>query len=328
MSGLPWGIPWPGRRSPPRQEPPTPPPAPVPPAEPEPPPYASVRRGLNLNDYHWRSPENLERVRQLGIRHIRLTAILQPWEADEHSYRAALRESADMAAEDGVRILWVLHNTTAYFRVPLDAGWWARMIGFAEWMAALPATEGIQLWNEQDQWHQAPFGAGVDLVAEDCGRHYAEFLRLAYPRIKAVRPSVQVASGGTADFPAEQRGPAFLRGMMESAPPVDAIAVHAYGPWGRVRGMLVEARQLIGDHAPLWLTETGNDRPAAFDPGYQLECWRSVLEGNGRERLAARVYPYSLVTDPADPGHGMHDVDGTPRPVWEWMRTQRPEVAR
>lgn len=52
-----------------------------------------------------------------------------------------------------------------------------------------------------------------------------------------------------------------------------------------------------------------------------------AVSAENAERLAERIYPYSLTTDRADPGHGMHDIDGAPRPVWEWMRAQRVDSA-
>src|SRR5690606_17227810 len=119
-----------------------------------------------------------------------------------------------------------------------------RMARFAAWTARLPACEAVQLWNEQDVWVQAPFGTGVGLGARECGRNYAAQLRLAYPRIKNANPRALVVSGGTADHP-DDRWRGFLRGMMEEAPPVDAVAVHAYGPWSRARGIVAEAARIV-----------------------------------------------------------------------------------
>lgn len=279
--------------------------------------------GINTNTYHWREPENLEHLRELGIRHVRVTGILQFWEGEVPSYRAYLRESAELAAQNGVLLTWVLHNSRGeVFWTGAERQWWERMASFAAWCARLPAVEAVQLWNEPDVWVQAPFGSGQRprLPAEEVGRNYARFLRFAYPRVKRAGPGVLVVSGGTADHP-DGRWKGFLSGMLETEPPVDAIGVHAYGVWGRARGIVEEAKRAVDGSAPLWVTECGNDRPERPDPAYQLECWSSVLEGNDRERLAQRIYPYTLPTDPADPGHGLFHPSGRPRPAFGWLKS-------
>lgn len=278
--------------------------------------------GMNTNTYHWREQENIDHLALLGIRHVRVTGILQFWEGEVPSYRAYMQESAELAHKNGVRLLWVLHNSRGdVFSTGVDRRWWERMASFAAWTARLPAVEGVQLWNEQDVWVQSPFGAGARprLSAEGVGRNYARFLRYAYPRIKKANPRVQVVSGGTADHP-DERWRGFMVGMMESNPSLDVVGVHAYGPWNRARGIVQEVVSTVAGQAPVWLTECGNDRPERFDPAYQLTCWRTVVEGNARERLVERVYPYTLPTDPGDPGHGLFHVAGGPRPAYRWLR--------
>lgn len=273
--------------------------------------------GLNAPTYHWREAETRGHLGALGVQYVRITAVLQAWETVP-SYGAYLRESAALAEADGVEILWVLHNADGYFRAAPGEGWEERMARFAAHVAAIPGTAAIQLWNEPDVWHQAPFGAGQDRPARECGRRYARHVAAVAAQVRAQSPGVRIVTAGTADHPSERwRG--FLAGMMESPPPCDAIGFHSYGPWERTRGRILEARSILGDHAPLWVTECGNDRPDDFDPAHQLRCWQGVVEGNERERLAERVYPYSLVTDPADPGHGLLNLDGSPRPAYTWL---------
>lgn len=280
--------------------------------------------GINSHTYHWREPEVVEQVRDLGMRHVRITGILQFWEGEVPSYRAYMRETAELAAKNGVRLLWVLHNARGkIFHTGVDRRWWERMTNFAVWTAGLPATDGVQLWNEQDMWVQAPFGSGASprASAESVGRSYADFLRMAYPRIKKAHPRVRVVSGGTADHP-DARWRGFLAGMMESRPPVDAVGFHAYGRWERVGRMLGEAEAVVDGQAPLWLTECGMDTPERFSEARQLQTWRTVIEGNQAEPLAARVYPYCLQTDPRAPGHGLFAPDGSPRSTYRWLRSR------
>jgi hypothetical protein len=95
--------------------------------------------------------------------------------------------------------------------------------------------------------------------------------------------------------------PGLLRGQLEQA--------------GRyVREMLTEARRTIS-WLPLRLTETGSS-----DPAQQLACWRGTIEGKAAEKLAARVDPYCLQTDPNHPEHGLREPVGTERPTLTWLK--------
>lgn len=272
---------------------------------------------------HMLRPQDIAQMRDLGLRHVRTTIYWPLWQRNEQSYRAAMRENLERTVDAGIRPLVVLHNAWGgVFRSPVDPAMWDR---FADWSADLAhrfrAVEGWQLWNEQDMWVQAPFGAGARprLSARATGENYARQLLLAYPRIRQANPDALIVTGGTADH-AQERWRGFLAGMMAAEPPCDAVAVHAYGPWERVAPVLREARDIVGGRAPVWLTECGNDRPDRFDAGYQAACWRSVLEGNARERLTPRVYPYCLQTDPNDSGHGLFQLDGSRRPVYAVLR--------
>lgn len=288
---------------------------------------ADFTLGINSNTLR---PEEVAHLRALGIRRVRLTGILQRWETNDRGFRAAMREMAAAADAAGIEVLWVLHNVPEGAAVPARledrARWMERMTRFAEWVATLPATGAVQLWNEPDQWVQAPFGAAQDLPFEARGRLYAEQLRIAYPRIKAVNPAVRVVAAATADYPPRQGYADFLRGMLVGDPPVDAVAVHAYGPWPRARRIVAEARAIAGDR-PLWVTEFGNDQPngARFDPRHHLQSIVSQVEGYERDGLAARAYLYTLPTDPRPQysQHGLLEPDGTPRAAYRWLRDRR-----
>ncbi len=282
---------------------------------------------VGLNAHNW-NDRALRAYRELGIRHIRMPAILQLWEeTDRHP--ADLRNIGNQAERAGIRVLWYLHNIPEGYsrnaRLRDRERWMERMTRFAEWAARLPGTEALQLWNEQDQWLQTPFGAAQRTPLEERGRLYADQLHLAYPRIKEVNPDVLVVSGGTADYKPSQGAPAFLRGMLESDPPVDAIGVHAYGAWPAARRLLAAAREVVGSR-PIWQTEFGHDQANGSGPPdlrEHLRAWQTTIEGNGREHLAQRQYGYTLQTDPRPQfsQHGLFEPDGvTPRPTYEWLR--------
>jgi hypothetical protein len=274
--------------------------------------------GINSHTYHWREPERIEQIAALGIRHVRITGILQYWEGEVPLYDAYMRETGEIAARNGVELLWTLHNTRgAVFWTGVEREWWRRMAEFAAWTARLPGTGAVQLWNEQDLWVQAPFGAGRELPMRERGRHYAEFLRLAHPRVGRANRAVRVVTGGIAEHPSS----GFLAGMMESRPPCHAVAVHAYGPWAQARDRIVEARRIVGDAAPIWVTECGS-RSERVDQTTQLGDWRSTIEGNHAERLAQRLYPYALAAG-AEVGHSLFDADGSERATYRWLRSRR-----
>lgn len=275
---------------------------------------------------HVITDEVIAQLRDLGITHVRNTLLWPYWERNFESYPVAYAEAVERATRAGLKLLVVVHNWPGGSRVFKSGVNRDMMRRFARFVAAraaqFPQVEAWQLWNEQDMWWQAPFGASSGLEFRQRGRHYAEQLELAYPLIKKANPRALVVSGGTADHP-EAGYADFLRGMMESRPPVDAVAVHAYGPWSRARSLISRARGIVDGHAPIWVTECGNDRPDRFDPDHQRNVWQSVIEGNRAERLAARLYPYALQTDPNDPGHGLFDVRGRPRPVYRWLKQSR-----
>jgi Glycosyl hydrolase catalytic core len=277
--------------------------------------------GVNVNHL---TEEVLRQLEDLGARHIRVPAILQSWETSDR-HRIDLQNIAQWSAAAGIHVLWYLHNIPAGHATPASvrsrAEWMRRMTAFAEWMAALEGTEAIQLWNEADQWVQAPFGAAEGIDAEESGRLYSEQLEMATPRIKAVNAEVLVIAAGTADARGRQRYAGFLRGLIAEAPPLDAVAVHSYGNWERSRSIVLEARRIAGS-TPLWVTEFGNDVERPFTESHHLSTWRTPILGNREEQLASRMYGYCLQTDPRHPMHGLLNVDGSPRSAYLWLRDE------
>jgi hypothetical protein len=281
---------------------------------------------LGINTHTLR-PEEVAHVRALGITLVRVPGILQRWEK-ERFFRDSMRDMSSKASDAGLALLWYLHNVPEGHSAPAPLrdrrGWMRRMTAFADWTARLPATEAVQLWNEPDAWVQAPFGFAQRIDARDAGALYAEQLEMAAPVVRSAARGVRVVASGVAQHP-EHRAPEFLRGMSQSRPPVDAFALHAYGPWSGVRERILEARRIVGESTPVWVTEFGNDQVngSRFDPARHFESWRSVVEGNRRERLAERMYGYTLQTDPRPEfsQHGLFETDGTtPRRIYHWLR--------
>ncbi len=278
--------------------------------------------GINA---HILTAEYIRHLHTLGIRHVRTTLLWPLWREDASAYRAAWQEVIDRSTDAGLRLLVVAHNWPSDRPVVASGVDREMMDRFADFIAdqarRYPGVEAWQLWNEQDLWVQAPFGAGRGVPMRKRGANYAEQLRLAYPRIKQANRRALVVTGGTAEHPA--RG--FLAGMMADAPPCDAVAVHAYGPWEQARDRIVAARRLVGSHAPIWVTECGS-RSHEVTEGRQVADWRSLLGGNDEERLAARLYPYALLSTAW--GHSLLGPKGARREAYGVMQRYMRERVR
>lgn len=278
--------------------------------------------GINA---HILTQEYIRHLHALGIRDVRTTLLWPLWPEDASAYRAAWAELVDRSLDGGLRLLVVVHNHPSDRPVVasgVDRGMMDRFADFvADQARRFPGVEAWQLWNEQDLWVQAPFGAGRRVPMIRRGHHYAGQLRLAYPRIKQANGRAQVVTGGTAEHPSS----GFLAGMMESRPPCDAVAIHAYGPWDQAKDRIASARAIVGSHAPIWVTECGS-RTHEITETAQLADWRSTIEGNDREALAARLYPYALLSTAW--GHSLLGSDGGRRRAYAWVREYMRQRAR
>ncbi len=276
---------------------------------------------LGINSHLLRD-DDLRLVRELGFTHVRGTLYTPLW-SETPSYAVTTREALARVADHGLRPLFVVHNAWGpVFRMGHDPEEARRFTNVASAMVrALPGVDSWQLWNEQDVWVQAPFGAGARprRTAERVGRNYGEWWKTSYPRLKELSPDASFVPGAPADHP-DNRWRGFLRGMLETGAPFEAIAIHAYGDWEYVRSRLLDVRAIAGSTLPIWLTECGAPADGGWSAGRQLDAWRSTIEGNTRETLAQRVYLYCLETDPVDPRYGIRNVDGSERPVLAWLR--------
>ncbi len=283
--------------------------------------------GMNVHEL---KPSAYQLLREMGISHVRNTIYLPLWN-ENSSYRAGKAAQAKQALELGIETMFVVHNawgdvfstegTAERERVKREA-----LRSMMEIAREIPEAEALQLWNEVDVWVQAPFGSANGDEAFDVGRDYGEWFIGAYESLKAINPDLLVVTSGTADH-ASGRWEGFLEGMV-STPGfrADAVSIHAYGSWPRVRDMALRAREIIDPSGiPLWITEGGTSATGYdWSPQQHANAWRSVIEGNNREKIAARFYPYCLETDPRYPAHGLFNPDGTERPILDYLRTTGP----
>src|SRR5690606_24318325 len=93
--------------------------------------------------------------------------------------------------------------------------------------------------------------------------------------------------------------------------------IHAYGSWEQARERILAARRIVGSSARLWVTECGS-RSHEVTESRQLADWRGTIEGNEREGLAERLYPYALLS--GEWGHSLIGPSGSPRPTYQWLR--------
>jgi hypothetical protein len=264
---------------------------------------------------HLLTPQAVAQLKALGVRRVRTTMLWPLW--THPTYPISFAENVKRADEAGIKLTIVVHNwpgDAAVFKSGVNR---QMMRDFGAFVAArarqFPTVEAWQLWNEQDVWWQAPFGASDGIEMRQRGRLYAEQLRIAYPLIKRANPRALVVTGGTAEDP----GSGFLAGMMESRPPFDVVAIHAYGAWPRSRQRIATARRIVGPEAAIWVTEAGENT----DDRNHLAAWRGIIEGNASERLAQRIYPYALEASGPEARHGLVIAgQRAPRPTFAWLR--------
>ena len=278
---------------------------------------------------HRLDAESIERLQDLGVRHVRTTLYWGLWEQDA-AYRRRAVADIERAERAGLELLVVVHQQPSggyedRTRVYLD---------FADFVAAraadFPNVRYWQLWNEMDVAFTDVFGAGRDGISlRERGRNYARMLSVAYPAIKRANPSAIVVTGGIASGIED----GFLRGMYDGEARYDVLAIHSYGfpVAGSFRDRGREARRIMAEHGdsrPLWNTEFGMesavvppDWPRSADDidGYHLESWRDPVVLNETERIYDRVYGHVLVQD-GDLSYDLVRTDGTPRPAYRWLR--------
>jgi hypothetical protein len=272
---------------------------------------------------------SLERLRDLGVRHVRTTLYWSHW--SDAAYRETFTRTLREAVAAGFTPLVLVHQQPSggyseRQRIYRD---YARFI--AARVAEFPEVRYWQLWNEMDVAFTDVFGAGhPDVPQHRRGGHYAEMLRLAYPAIKQANPQAVVVTGGIASG----IGDGFLEGMYAGGARFDVLAIHSYGfpLWLAYRERGVQARAMMqahGDPRPLWNTEFGLESavvapgwpsaPRDID-GYHLDAWRTSVEGNAREGIYDRIYGHVLEQG-GDLSYDLIRSNGSPRPAYLWLRS-------
>ena len=147
----------------------------------------------------------------------------------------------------------------------------------------------LEVWNEYNgTWCKGP-------ASSDRPKYYAQMVKHAYEKIKAVRPDVKVLGCATVVIPLPYLEGIFKHGGLKY---MDAVVLHPYrgNPEG-VEDEIAQVEAMIrqyndGKDKPIWITETGthNQSEAGWEQGkkmYEL----------GRQRVArylARQYALLL----------------------------------
>ncbi len=270
---------------------------------------------------HGMTDKQLDLVRALGIRLVRITLYWQEMEKTETpgvydaKYLRHWDELVARAKKHGVELLVVVHGN------PPGVGWATREESyrrFARFMGDMasryPGVCFWELWNEMDSGFTDLFGAGVNpsVPMRERGKHYARMLKLAYPAIKRANPKALVLAGGMTDWQE------FPRGLYEGGGRdyFDIMNLHAYGvpvEWGVVtRGAAL--RDIMVEHGdserPFWLTEMGIDagslvaawgvpKGSPAEIGEALDRmhhgqWEGAIRAAFETGLYAKVLPYQF----------------------------------
>lgn len=268
---------------------------------------------------HQMSDEQIQMVRDLGIRFVRHTmywAQIEPTTTPREYDAARLAYWDDLVARcdrAGIILVVVVHQNAPGCSFANREESYRRFAGFMADMAArYPTVRYWELWNEMDGAFTDLFGAQANVPMRDRGRMYAEMLKLAYPAIKQANPRALVLTGGMTDTDE------FPRGIYEAGGRefFDIMAIHTYGvpiSWAFVdRGMRVrEIMRENGDaQKPLWNTEFGidagnlvgawgypHDRDQEDGPALDrmmTEQWAACLDAAQKHCLYQKLLPYQF----------------------------------
>lgn len=230
-----------------------------------------------------------------------------------------------------------------------------------------PTVHFWELWNEMDQGFTDLFGANDPKIPlRERGKMYAQMLKLAYPAIKAANPRAWVLTGGMTDwneFPRglyEGGGRDYFDFMNLHTYGVPVL----YGFVGRGLSLYAVMSDFHDQSRPIWNTEFGidagnvvnawglphNRTPAKEDgPDFDqvhLKTWQDCIEDNAKRRLYVKTLGYQfkagnetakekmkdaklpLGQTQDDYGFGLMRADGqTPRPTYDYLKTQNPNAA-
>jgi polysaccharide biosynthesis protein PslG len=262
------------------------------------------------------------------------------WEAFDRVVRAA--------RERGLKVLAVLRDTPPWARgqagepatAPSNPADYAVFAAEAVRRYAPMGVHHFELWNEPNLvrfWKPRPDAA-----------RYAELIKVAYPAMKAVDPSITVLAGSTApvggyndprcdggsnpDEREDVNAVTFLERMYANgaAGSFDALSHHPYenaGPsnthrcsaWNQMQGTSPSLRSLMSANGDadkqIWATEYGNDtrvvgeEVAAERVPQAFRLWRSY-------QWAGALLYHTYRDLPCCPGYDLVRRDGSKTPAW------------
>ena len=149
----------------------------------------------------------------------------------------------------------------------------------------------LEVWNEYN-------GTWCGGEAEkDRPKYYAEMIKAAYPKIKALRPDVKVLGFAAVVIPLPYLEGIFKHGGLQA---MDAVVIHPYR--GQPEGVEIEVAELQklirkyndGKDKPIWVTETGSWDGSEYD--WEQGKGLNLLGRSNIARYLVRQYALLLST--------------------------------
>lgn len=244
------------------------------------------------------SPELLPALKQIGIESIRDEHYWAEVEREKGRYAFPEKSDAYMAAcrAAGVNPLVALTFGNAHYDHVEGPSTAEGFTGYANYGRSVLKRYGdqvrwVEIWNEYNgSW--APPSARKDLASRV--DTYTDMLKVAYRRIKAERPDVQVLGGAAVLIPLPYFEGIFKKGGLDH---MDGIVIHPYrtAPEG-VDAEVAALNDLVrrynqGKTKPIWVTETGRHSREEYD----WEKGRKMYEKGRADGARYLVRQYTLL---------------------------------
>ncbi len=306
-------------------------------------------------------------VSKLGIRLVRHTMYWNLMETTDkpgvydQEYLSEWDRLVEECRAEGVCLEVVVHGDPPGISFADRKAAYERFARFIADMARrYPSVIYWELMNEMDSGFTCLFGAKDNVAMRERGKMYAEFLKIAYPAVRAANPAAWVLTGGMSDTDE------FPRGIYEGGGRgyFDIMNIHTYGVpvvtafVERAKGVREIMKENVDGDKPLWNTEFGLDAgnvvgawgyPHAWNPAQddgkafdqkQLDDYRNCLRKNTELGLYQKLLPYQfqagnerdddgLIKTKAqlpegmtidDFGFGIVRRDMSPRPTYRWLQ--------
>jgi hypothetical protein len=242
------------------------------------------------------STDVLPLLKKIGVVTIRDEHYWAQVEGTKGVYQFSGHDDAYMKAckDNGINPLITLTFGNKYYDDPAGPSTPAGYEGYGNYAQAVLRQYGdqihwLEVWNEYNGSWQPP------VAKTDYARYYTEMLKVAYAKIKAARPDVQVLGCAPVLIPLPYMEGIFKDGGLDY---LDAVVIHPYRekPEG-VDHEVAALQELIrkynhGQDKPIWATETGRLDLSEYD----WEKGRKMYEkGRGEAaRYLARQYTLLL----------------------------------